>query len=185
VMSNKFLELGILDNEETKKILCIKKKCKICPNAHSIKEQIINDNRQHVLDILEMKNLSEINLQSDRILFETLKIFTKACDDCKQNKCIYGINCTKGAPVIITPICYDDLITGTCTKNNECKNTHLTEKKLIPYNKKKLYGVRIIKDPYINKPLLLPILNEILLKNERIFCGESEENDFLLDEEWN
>jgi len=139
-----------LENRKKKSLLCdniIKNGfCSygnLCLYAHNLDEQVINEDRKIVYDIIDNKtDLSNINLHQENQLFKTMQSLTKLCENCIKNKCKGGYNCKYGACSIRYAICLHDLMTGSCN-NIKCKFIHLTKQGLIPYNYKE-------KKSYVN-----------------------------------
>ena len=85
---NKKKQIVHTEKNSNKKILCFNvlnvNLCiygNKCMYAHSLKEQTMNDNRRIVYDMLQMKDLSHINLLTDVQLCEDLTTLTT---------CIFG-----------------------------------------------------------------------------------------------
>jgi hypothetical protein len=109
------------------------------------------------------EDLSEINLNDDKMLFEELIILTKECKNCIGKKCPGGYNCKFGVCLRENKICYNDLMYGKCynmlmetNENNnllyKCINgIHLSEKKLIPYNQRMLSDLTNIESNFLIK----------------------------------
>lgn len=141
-------------NSNTKRLLCynmVTKNCCVYKNkcifAHSIKEQIKDNNKLVIHDIIKNKqDLCDIDTVNDSKLFSELLIFTKDCKKCLINKCSGGFNCKYGIYDNDTKICYSDLIYGKCSLKtynsiipnvNRCNNgIHLTDKNFIPHNQR-------------------------------------------------
>lgn len=132
----------------TKRLICkpfLKNSCTRdnCKFAHSIEEQIIDDERKSSFDEI-MKNIP-LNYND----YVNLLQLTKICEKCSEKKCIGGINCTYGAINYDNLICKKDFFCGKCKENTiliknniyinreirKCPNgVHLTELGMIPYN---------------------------------------------------
>lgn len=83
--------------------------------AHSLEEQIKEPMRQKIFSMLyEWDDLSEINLNEDKILLEELVVMTRECKNCMGGKCPGGYNCKFGVCVRENKICYNDLMYGKC-----------------------------------------------------------------------
>jgi hypothetical protein len=126
-------------NDNLKKILCHNiltyKECRYgdkCMYAHNLNEQNIDKNRQHVYDVLEKTDMSDINLQIDKKLYNSLLELTKLCEHCAKNSCGGGYNCKFGACSKKFHICSKDLNFGNCI--GKCSCVHLTDRGLTPYN---------------------------------------------------
>lgn len=141
-------------NDNFKKILCYnmlnEKKCNYgekCMYAHYLNEQKIEPIRHKIYTLIKCsEDLSRFDLVNDIKLLESILQLTKVCIQCSKNLCPGGYNCRNGAINIKYKICYDDLMYGNCKRLN-CQ-VHLTDRKLVPYNKQKLKlaGVNIDKE---------------------------------------
>lgn len=153
------------EENNTKKIICFNiiniNKCIYndkCRYAHSLEEQHIDLHRQETYDLLNLNDLSKINLIKKKYIRENLEILTKICNDCVNNKCPGGYNCKFGACSNKFLICKDDLLYGTCHNENCDKGIHLTKKGLLPIDKQediytiknKIKGERVIKSYIYN-----------------------------------
>jgi len=155
------------NQENTKKILCFNilnnKICNYgnkCVYAHNLNDQKIDPLRQKVYTIINnSENLSNLNLINDQKLYETMLQLTRICNMCSKNRCPGGYNCRNGAINIKFKICFDDLVYGNCERYN-CQSIHLTEKKLLPYNKQKNKNILINK--VIDKTKLVEINDDII-----------------------
>jgi hypothetical protein len=86
-----------------------------CHFAHSLDEQVVDNDRKYVYDILNSNvDLSDINLSENKILYEILKILTNLCSRCLENRCTGGYNCRNGACLEKYHICSKDLNYGFC-----------------------------------------------------------------------
>ena len=152
-----------------KKLLCynIVNNCKCvyknkCMFAHALEEQIKEPLRQYIYNMLyEWEDLSEINLNNEKILLDELIILTKECKNCMIKKCSGGYNCKFGVCLKENKICYNDLMYGKCynmlIETNENGNIlykciygiHLSEKKLIPYNQRMLTDLTNIETNFL------------------------------------
>lgn len=115
-----------------------------CMYAHSLDEQKKDTIRERAYNVFTDTNLSYINLQKDKELYEALMTLTNVCNKCNIDVCPGGYNCKYGAINYKYKICANDLTTGTCN-NIKCKSIHLTQKGLIPYSKNNdvLYNFRL------------------------------------------
>ena len=126
-----------------------------CMFAHNIDDQKKEPIREFIYKMIyQYNNLSNININDNKELFEELLIFTKECKNCINKKCPGGYNCKFGVCLKELKICYNDLLYGKCNNllidNNTLLNPiniiienqiikrcvygiHLTEKNLIPY----------------------------------------------------
>jgi len=104
-----------------------------CYFAHGIGEQKIYKIREKIYSMINSDtDLSDINLLTDRKLYEDMLVMTNVCQKCIKKKCQGGLNCRDGAMCYKYRLCKDDLIYGNC--NKRCKYIHLSSKGLIPYN---------------------------------------------------
>ena len=118
------------DENNIKKLLCFNivnnLKCVYknkCLFAHSIDEQVKDSYREFIYKMIYYwNNLSNININYDKELFNELLIFTKECKNCINKKCPGGYNCKFGVCLKELKICYNDLLYG------KCKNTLVDEK---------------------------------------------------------
>jgi len=161
-----------MDNKHNfKKLLCynVVNNCKClyknkCMFAHTLDEQIKEPIRIYIHNMLNIwEDLSEINLNEDKNLFDELLILTKECKNCVNKKCPGGYNCKFGVCLRENKICYNDLMYGKCynmlmetnLNNNilyKCINgIHLSEKKLIPYNQRMLSELTNIENNFLLK----------------------------------
>ena len=154
-----------------KKLLCynIVNNCKCvyknkCMFAHTLEEQKKEPIRQFVYNMLyEWEDLSNININEDKQLFDELIILTKECKNCLNKKCPGGYNCKFGVCLRENKICYNDMMYGKCynmlmeTNANgiilyRCiHGIHLSEKKLIPYNQRMLSELTNIDSNFLIK----------------------------------
>jgi hypothetical protein len=135
-----------------------------CTYAHSFNEQVIDEEKSFIYQIILDKNLmnffSMTNPKTDEI-YKQLLFMTHVCDNCSINKCTGGYNCRNGVCDVSLKLCKNDLLTGEClnkivdlvvnestinklkTNNFEsctvykgCINGHhLTQRNLTPYYK--------------------------------------------------
>lgn len=132
-----------------------------CKFAHSLEEQIIIPNRKIAYDIIKhKKDLSDIDLHNNNILYNNLLCLSQVCRDCIKNICSGGYNCKHGNCDSNLVICDSDLKTGVCEMN--CNKIHLTDR-----------GMR----PYINNICLGNIPKSIILNNTEDISSESELSD--------
>jgi len=151
-----------MDNSDNnKKILCVNiinnKVCNYgnkCMYAHNLSEQKIEPIRKLAYDIImgeneyeDEKNYHNIDLVNNENLFNTLKTLTRVCSFCYKKICPGGYNCRNGVVLPKYKICYEDLMTGNCQRNN-CLNIHLTKKGLVPMNIQK--AINSNKDVFLN-----------------------------------
>ncbi len=147
-----------MDKYNFKKLLCynIVNNCKCvykskCMFAHTLEEQKKEPLRQYIHNMLYLwDDLSDININDDKILLDELILMTKECKNCFAKKCPGGYNCKFGVCLRENKICYNDLMYGKCYNMlmesndngiilNRCiSGIHLTEKKFIPYNQRML-----------------------------------------------
>ncbi len=133
-------------NDNYKKILCKNinniGKCiynNKCLYAHSLDEQNVEPIRKIAYDMIKNnENLSNIDLNKSKHLYNNLLALSKVCSHCEEGICTGGYNCKHGACDKMYVICQIDLNKGTC--DNKCCKIHLTSKGLIPY------GIRITKN---------------------------------------
>lgn len=149
-----------MDNKYNfKKLLCynVVNNCKClyknkCMFGHTLEEQKKEPMRQYIHDMLyTLDDLSNININNNKLLLDELTILTKECKSCLNKKCPGGYNCRFGTCLKENKICYNDMMYGRCfnilTKTDHdgiilyrCINgVHLTEKKLIPHNQRILF----------------------------------------------
>lgn len=154
-MSSNYESYSEVNNN--KKILCFNMlnygKCNYgnkCDYAHSLAEQKIEPLRHKAYTIIKCAdNLKNIDLITDKKLYETLLQLTKMCTLCNKNLCPGGYNCRNGAINMKSKICYDDFTFGNCKRIN-CLAVHLTKKGLIPYTKQKdATNIQIIQSQHI------------------------------------
>lgn len=135
-----------------------------CTYAHSLADQIIDEEKKFIYQIILDKNLmnffSMTNPKTDEI-YKHLLFMTHLCDNCNNGKCTGGYNCRNGVCHLALKLCKNDLLTGEClnkiveipvnesivdklkTNNFEpctmykgCINGHhLSQRNLIPYYK--------------------------------------------------
>ena len=154
-----------------KKLLCynIVNNCKCvykhkCMFAHTFEEQKKEPIRQYIYNMIYIwDDLSNININEDKILLDELTILTKECKNCINKKCPGGYNCRFGSCLRDNKICYNDMMYGKCynmlmeTNHDnvilyKCiRGIHLTEKKLIPYNQRMLSELKNIETNFLIK----------------------------------
>jgi len=171
-----------------KRLLCnefvIKKHCKHgnkCYYAHDIKEQIIDNDRLYVYEILnkiianENIDLSHLSYEENMLTYKIFNLLTKMCRDCSVQKCIGGINCKYGAHNPKYVVCYDDLNNGTCT-NILCKYIHLSK-----------YGLKIHKKQHIRahvitQPIITATDSSDINSNSSLESIASDYNELINDQ---
>lgn len=122
-----------------------------CLYAHSLDEQKVDGVRKTALDvILKRKDLSDIDLSTNKKLYSHLKCMSSICQKCKEGRCTGGYNCKHGACNSGCVICLEDMNKGTC--NSKCGNIHLTDRGLVPY------GVKITKPSNYKDNRVKPII---------------------------
>jgi len=88
-----------------------------CTYAHSLDEQIIDEEKKFIYQIVLDQNLmnffSIINPKTDDI-YKHLLFLTHICDNCNNKTCTGGYNCRNGVCNINLKICKNDLLTGEC-----------------------------------------------------------------------
>lgn len=172
-----------MNTHNSKKILCFNMlnygKCNYgnkCDYAHSLSDQKVEPLRQKVYSIIksftdqnnnDTQSLKNIDLVSDKKIYDAFLSLTRMCSLCNKNLCPGGYNCRNGSINIKSKICYDDFIFGNCRRGNNCLAVHLTKKGLIPYNiqtkpkidlKPATKPVTITLDIPISEPLNIPPL---------------------------
>lgn len=135
-----------------------------CTYAHSLSEQIIDDERKFIYEIILDDDLSKYfsisNPKTDEI-YKNLLFATQLCENCLIKKCTGGYNCRNGVCTPILKLCRNDLLTGQCLNkivdievNSEIKSKifptdkqlstkyigcinghHLSHRNLLPYYK--------------------------------------------------
>ena len=135
---------------------------KNCTYAHTLNEQIIDDDKLRLFKLLVEKNELQIimnNKEKTNNIYQSIFHLTNICDNCVNLKCAGGYNCKFGVPKKCMKVCKQDFLTGECNnviediifdsefvdKMNECKidtsetfkgcknGHHLTIRGLIPY----------------------------------------------------
>jgi hypothetical protein len=130
--------------------------------AHTLDEQKKEPMRQYIYNMIYLwDDLSDINVNEDKILLDELILMTKECKNCLTKKCPGGYNCKFGICLRENKICYNDLMYGKCynmlmesNENgiiiNRCiSGIHLTEKKFIPYNQRMLSDLTNIETNFL------------------------------------
>lgn len=110
-----------------------------CLYAHSLEDQNVDSIRAIAYNMIKKDmDLSNIDLTTDKLLYNTLLSLSKLCQQCEEGICTGGYNCKHGACDKIYVVCQIDLNKGTCT--GDCGKIHLTKRGLVPY------GVSIVKN---------------------------------------
>jgi hypothetical protein len=109
---------------KNKRLICFstinREPCKYssnCTYAHSLNEQVIDDGKLHIYNIIADKNLGgfiSMSMSKREQIYELLSFFTHYCDKCNNNQCTGGYNCRNGACVAFLKICKNDLMSGEC-----------------------------------------------------------------------
>lgn len=89
---------------------------KLCTYAHKLEDQILDENKQILLDIYKKNNLKNIPINNSEVKITLLQM-TSLCPNCILHQCSGGYNCKKGAFTYDMLICYDDLMYGNCNNN--------------------------------------------------------------------
>ena len=111
-------------NFNQKRLVCFStinnEKCRYgnnCTYAHSLDEQIIDEDKKFVYQVVLDKNLmnffSLTNPKTDEI-YKQLLFFTNICESCLNKECTGGYNCRNGINNLSLKICKNDLLTGEC-----------------------------------------------------------------------
>lgn len=91
-----------------------------CTYAHSLGEQIIDDDKLYTYKIILDKNLMNFfsldNPKTNEI-YKNLLSQTRCCKSCLKNKCTGGFNCRNGVCLKNLKLCKNDLLTGECLNN--------------------------------------------------------------------
>jgi hypothetical protein len=86
-----------------------------CMFAHTIEEQKKDTYRNFIYKMIyEWNDLSNININEDKELYDDLIICTKECKNCINKICPGGYNCKFGVCLKELKICYNDLLYGKC-----------------------------------------------------------------------
>ena len=155
-----------------KRLLCFStingEKCNYgsnCTYAHSLEDQIIDEEKKFIYQIILDKNLMNFfsisNPKTDEI-YKCLLFMTHICNNCTTKKCTGGYNCRNGVCDPSLKLCKNDLLTGECLNKvidfqvnksiinkllyndkfepcdiyKSCINGHhLTQRNLVPYYK--------------------------------------------------
>lgn len=140
-------------NKNYKRILCKNVldtgKCNrqtSCYFAHSIHEQTMTPEREFAYNLL-LSQKKRYNIPENlniRELYLNLLSLTQRCEDCINNRCKGGKNCSYGS-AFDKYFCICNVKNGSCTS---CKNIHITEFGLSPIsdianNVEYLYGKQI------------------------------------------
>lgn len=127
---------------------------KNCVYAHSLDEQIVDEQRKYIYDMIrEQKSWKDVDLKLNISLLNELIQLTRTCYGCENNVCMGGYNCKNGAISTKMTICYNDLMQGFCG-NPVCQKVHLSSFGLIPFkqeipqidNKNNILQTNIIND---------------------------------------
>lgn len=130
-----------------------------CKYAHSLEEQNIVGPRRMALDvILKQKDLSNIDISSNKKLYGQLKCMTVLCQKCIDSECTGGYNCKHGACNPKCVVCLEDMNKGTC-KQNKCDKIHLTDRGLIPY------GIRITHESEKDRSIKPVLINDVFFES--------------------
>ena len=88
-----------------------------CTYAHSLCEQIIDEDKKFIYQIILDKNLmnffSMTNPKTEEI-YKNLLFLSHMCENCKSKKCTGGFNCRNGVCDFSLKLCKNDLLTGEC-----------------------------------------------------------------------
>jgi hypothetical protein len=161
-------------NINKKRILCKNiLKSGICPYnskcryAHSYDEQILSPIRQQSYDIImgKIDDLSNINLEKETELYQDLLLLCNICENCVKNNCSGGYNCDFGCFKKKYQICEMDLKRG-CSDSN-CKKIKLTERGLVPYEKRKKIRKRLPELIRLNDDYFKTRYNRKISKKKR------------------
>ena len=144
-----------------KKLLCcktiLKGKCfnmNKCSFAHNLIEQKKTPIRNFVHSLITDNKTNNVNIFTNREIFEELMIHTKLCKQCQINLCTGGYNCKFGACHPSLLICQNDLLSGNCENKVCCKNgIHLTNKGLIPFLQRSLSNNILSSYPIVSSTL--------------------------------
>ncbi|BCS83139.1 hypothetical protein QLL95_gp0984 [Cotonvirus japonicus] len=88
-----------------------------CTYAHSLSEQIIDEDKKYIYQIILDENLMNFFSVSDpkmEEIYKKLLCYTHICEQCTNNKCTGGYNCRNGVFDPCLKICKNDLMTGEC-----------------------------------------------------------------------
>lgn len=93
-----------------------------CTYAHSLQEQIVDDFKRMVYQIILDRNLKFLPHMPYHIgqrYYENLMIMTRICHACTNHECTGGYNCYNGVFDSSIKLCRNDFLTGDC-KNTLC-----------------------------------------------------------------
>lgn len=186
-----------------------------CTYAHSLEEQVIDEEKKFVYQIIIDKNLmnffSITNPKTDEI-YKQLLFLTNVCDTCLSKKCTGGYNCRNGINNLSLKVCKNDLLTGgclnkiidisidekiiekicsenveICPKYKGCLNGHhLTLRNLVPYYKYIHMKETSRKYKYQSVRYIdINPLNRIFKQQNRLSNHGSDRSDSSTDEEIN
>lgn len=138
-----------------------------CLYAHTLDDQNVDKIRKIAYDIIRQKtDCKNVNILTNRQLYETFKILSNVCEQCEMNKCTGGYNCKHGACKNEYAICLSDMNKGVCNKT--CNKIHLTDLGLIPY------GMQLATTKRNNIDILVPfnIANGDNKNEKQIYANE-------------
>ena len=147
-----------------------------CHFAHSLDEQVIDNDRKYVYNLLnDTTDLSDINLNENKSLYDILKILTNICSKCLENHCTGGYNCRNGSCIKKYQLCARDLNYGFCNDQN-CDLIHLSKRNLKPFYNKKNEELKINKNgnSNINNDIIGIVINSNYFKNNTESSSESD-----------
>lgn len=160
-----------------KKMLCINMiKNNSCPYnykcmyAHNLDEQLVDPLKKKAYDIIKSVDKHNIDLSQDDELARIFMIYTKVCNECKNNKCTGGYNCKYGVVHDDYQVCYNDFMYGSCY-NTGCKKIHLTKKGLLPVTKQR--EKQKIRDKIIGSNFFININKDNNIKSTNNDSDES------------
>lgn len=117
----------IENNTNKKRLLCYSylnnENCNYsqkCTYAHSLDEQIIDEDKISIYKIIfksNLNNLSSNYFNNIEDIYKGLIFMSNICHSCKDNNCTGGYNCRNGACNSTIKICKSDLLTGECNIN--------------------------------------------------------------------
>lgn len=88
-----------------------------CKYAHSLREQIIDEDKKFVYQIILDKKLMDFfsltNPKTEE-LYKNLLFLSRTCENCKNKKCTGGFNCRNGVCDFSLKLCKNDLQSGGC-----------------------------------------------------------------------
>ena len=88
-----------------------------CTYAHSLEEQIIDDDKKFIYQIIldkKLMNFFSLTNPKTEDIYKNLLFLSYLCDTCKNKKCTGGLNCRNGACIYSLKLCKNDLLTGEC-----------------------------------------------------------------------